>query len=151
MGFVLSEMGREYYEEIDKRKDGGRKFDYIFDIYYLGLLVGFSLSRLGNESDLENEDFIKNYPGNYDNISNIISGLLIDAEMRRRDIKKEDRNSIEKLIVELISKRALGLSDEGMNKLNLYSAGGMNYIKDHIPKTEKLEIFLVNVYKEINL
>lgn len=150
MAFILSKNGREYYKQINNRKDGGKTFDYMFDIYYFGLLVGFTIGRLGKDSDLENEEFIKNYPGNYENISNIISGLLINAEMKRRDIQKEDRNSIERLIVELISKKTLGLSDEGIKLLNLYSAGGMNFIKDNIPLTDKLETFIVNVYKEIN-
>lgn len=150
MAFILSNNGRNYYETINHRKDGGKKFDYMFDIYYLGLLVGFSIVKLGDKSNLEDEEFIKNFPGNYESISNLISGLLINAEMKRRDIKKEDRNSIERLMVDLISRRALGLSEEGTQLLNLYSAGGMNYIKDNIPLTDKLETFVVNVYKEIN-
>lgn len=150
MAFILSNNGRNYYESINNRKDGGKKFDYMFDIYYIGLLVGFSIIKLGDESDLEDEEFVKNYPGNYESISKLISGLLINAEMKRRDIQKKDRNSIERLIVDLISKKALGLSEEGMNLLNLYSAGGMNYIKDNIPLTDKLETFIVYVYKEIN-
>jgi len=150
MAFILSNNGRNYFESINNRKDGGKKFDYMFDIYYIGLLVGFSIIKLGDESDLEDEEFVKNYPGNYESISKLISGLLINAEMKRRDIQKKDRKSIERLIVDLISKKALGLSEEGMNLLNLYSAGGMNYIKDNIPLTDKLETFIVYVYKEIN-
>lgn len=83
--------------------------------------------------------------------TNLIIGLLINAEMERQSIQKEDRDSIQKLILRLIENNSSTmLSVSGLKLLNSYATGGMNVIRESIPKTSELEAFLVLYHDLIN-
>jgi hypothetical protein len=58
---------------------------------------------------------------------------------------------VEKLMLQLIDHMSVTkLSQKGIELLNLYAAGGTNYIYDNISVTQELELFLVNYFELIN-
>lgn len=151
MGFVLSEKAIEYFKSVDLRKDGGAKFKIMFDVYYLCLMMGLHQRKLGSLDQLKRDAFIDYYPEVYRDKAELITGLLIDAEMDRKAIHENDRKSIEKLMLHLIDHMSVTkLSSKGIEQLNLYAAGGINHIFDYIPNTQELEIFLLRYYELLN-
>ncbi|MCL6597497.1 MAG: hypothetical protein K6T81_02010 [Alicyclobacillus macrosporangiidus] len=124
-------------------------FQYDFDAYYLCLMAGLHFRRLGKPEMVGNA-FIDHYPGAYVDAAQSIAGLLIDAELDRQQIL-QTRDSIEKLIISLLDLRSKTfLSDEGMNLLNRYAAGGLELIRDRIPPTPDMEVFLVHYHNLLN-
>ena len=148
MGFKLPKEAREYYKSIDQKE---KKFKLIFDKYYMCLIMGLNNKKLGRQDEYESADFIEGYPQPYLEKSHLIIGLLINAEMERQGIDAEDRSSVENLILQLIdTDSSTKLSEKGMELLNRYAAGGMDIIRDYIPKTGDLEVFLVAYHRLIN-
>jgi hypothetical protein len=151
MGFILSDKALEYYKAVNNRKDQGPKFTIMFDIYYLVLMMGLNNRKLGSPDQIKNSPFIDYYPEVYRDKAELIAGLLIDAEMVRKGIRPDDRKSVEKLMLQLIDHMSITkLSQKGIELLNLYGAGGTNFIHDNISITQELELFLVNYYELIN-
>ncbi|WP_214875256.1 hypothetical protein [Exiguobacterium sp. CH10] len=148
MGFKLPREAREYYKLIDQKEN---RFKLLFDKYYLCLLIGLNNNKLGKQSEYEIADFIEGYPQSYTGKFPLIIGLLINSEMERQGINAEDRSSVEELILQLIeTDSSTKLSEKGFELLNSYAAGGMNIIKDNIPKTGDIEIFLVAYHRLLN-
>ncbi|TCI72203.1 hypothetical protein EVJ22_05970 [Exiguobacterium sp. SH0S7] len=148
MGFKLPREAREYYKLIDQKE---KRFKMMFDKYYMCLIMGLDNKKLGRQEEYENADFIEGYPQPYQDKSHLIIGLLINAEMERQGIDAEDRASVESLILQLIeTDSSTKLSEKGMELLNRYAAGGMNIIRDSIPKTGDLEVFLVSYHRLLN-
>lgn len=149
MGFKLPKQARNYFKYIDEL--GTNRFKYLFDKYYLCLMLGLDYGMPGKEDEVEKEDFIDRYPEQYVDKGDLILGLLISTEMERKGINVEDRASLEKLMLGLIDiNSSTKLSEKGMELLNLYAARGMSIISEKIPKTKELEVFLVHYYKLIN-
>ncbi|WP_180896539.1 hypothetical protein [Priestia megaterium] len=148
MGFKLPKEARNYFKLMDQKDN---KFKIIFDKYYLCLMVGLCNEELGKQDEYESADFLEGYPQSYADKSPLITGLLINAEMDRQGINSEDRISVEGLILQLIDNdSSTKLSEKGMELLNRYAAGGMNTIREGIPKTSELETFLVHYHRLIN-
>jgi hypothetical protein len=151
MGFILSEKALDYYKAVNNRKDQGPKYTIMFDLYYLVLMMGLNNRKLGGPDQIKNAPFIDYYPEVYRDKAELIAGLLIDAEMVRKGIKPDDRKSVEKLMLQLIDHMSVTkLSQKGIELLNLYAAGGTNFIYDNISITHELELFLVNYFELIN-
>jgi hypothetical protein len=151
MGFILDDHGTEYYTAVNLRKDQGPKFNVKFDVYYLFLMMGLKLRKLGSPEQIKRDAFVDYYPEVYRDKAELIAGLLIDAEMVRKGIEPNNRQSVEKLMLQLIDHMSVTkLSSKGIELLNLYAAGGANYIRDNISSTSELEVFLVSYYKLIN-
>jgi hypothetical protein len=140
---------RDYFRLIDDQ--ASHKFKYLFDKYYLCLMIGLQNVELGKEEDIENAEFIDHYPEPYADKAELITGLLINAEMERQCIEPDARESIQSLILKLIDNNSpTKLSMYGNGLLNSYAAGGMNIIRENIPKTNELETFLVFYHRLIN-
>lgn len=144
MAFHLPKDSREYFKHLLKRSDRGACFDALFDVYYFCLLVGLDRQTLGKETDVEAEKFIDGYISDYQNQAEVLAGLLIGAELSRKDIQKDDRDSIEKEMLRILDDRSpTRLSEEGMTALNLYAASGFNFIREELVPPQNLEEFLV--------
>lgn len=151
MAFRLPKGVREYHDMVNNRTDGGVKFKYLFDFYYLCLMLGLDKAKIGPKENLESGEFVDDYPDPYKNVSEIVAGLLIDAEMRRKDIAPQDRTRIENLMLGIIDQFSLtGLNQEGLDLLNRYAVTGFEEIHTNITKTSELETFLVHYYQLFN-
>lgn len=144
-GFQAPKDSRDYFRHLLKRSDGGgARLDTLFDQYYLCLMVGLDRRVLGRDDELESDRFIERYPSDYQNQADVIAGLLINAELHRKDIHKEDRSTIEREMLTLLDHQSsTRLSDEGMQLLNRYAAAGFKAIRDEILPPQSLEEFLV--------
>lgn len=144
-GFHAPNDSRDYFKHLLKRADGGgARLDTLFDQYYLCLMVGLDRRALGREDEMESDRFIERYPSDYQNQSDVIAGLLINAELHRKDIHKEDRSTIEQEMLMLLDHQSpTRLSDAGMQLLNRYAAAGFKVIRDEITPPQNLEEFLV--------
>lgn len=150
-GFVLSDKAIEYFKSVELRKDKGATFKVMFDVYYLCLMMGLYHRRQGAQEQISKSFFIDYYPEVYRDKADLITGLLIDAEMERKGIRETDRASVEKLMLQLIDHMSITkLSSYGMKVLNLYAAGGINYIHENITNTQELEVFLIKYYQLLN-
>lgn len=150
-GFVLADKAIEYFKSVELRKDQGPKFKVMFDVYYLCLMMGLHHRRQGHQDQISKQPFIDYYPEVYRDKSDLIAGLLIDAEMEKKGIQPTDRKSVEKLMLQLIDHMSVTkLSNYGMKLLNLYAAGGINHINENITNTQELEIFLIKYYQLLN-
>jgi hypothetical protein len=145
MGFQLPKDSREYFKQVIKRADGGARFDTLFDQYYFCLMIGLDRKVLSPEDELEPDRFIERYPGDYQPQADIVAGLLINAELERKGIEKDDRTSIEQEMLRVLDHQSPSrLSDEGMRLLNLYAAYGFKVIREEISSPpQTLEEFLV--------
>jgi hypothetical protein len=144
MGFQLPKESRDYFKHVIKRSDGGARFDTLFDQYYFCLMIGLDRKVLSSEDELEPDRFIERYPGDYQPQADIIAGLLINAELARKGIEKNDRASIEQEMLRILDHQSPSrLSEEGMKLLNLYAVDGFKFIREEISPPQSLEEFLV--------
>ena len=143
MSFIFPKHAREFFSSVDKQREGPTKF-IMFDQYYCCLMVGLDSRHLGRDNELEGEVFVNAYPEDYRAQADIIAGLLVDAELERRDILPDDRASIEGEMVRLLNPTSpTRLSDEGTKLLNLYAAAGFRLVRDRMMPPASLEEFMV--------
>lgn len=144
MSFQLPKESRDYFKHLLKRSDGGACFSTLFDLYYFCLMMGFSKKSLGSDTELEGDKFIEKYTSDYQNQADVIAGLLINAELTRKGIEKDDRSSIEHEMLRLLDHQSPSrLSEEGINLLNLYACSGFKAVRDELGPPQSLEEFLV--------
>lgn len=144
MSFVFPRNARTYFRSVDEARPGAPRFDNMFDEYYLCLMVGLDARRLGTDEDMESDKFYDSYPKDFQSQSDIIAGLLIDAELDRQGINSEDRASIEREMVRLLDPQSpIKLSEDGIRLLNQYAAAGFKIIRDKIIAPHSLEDFLI--------
>ena len=143
MAFQLPKESREYFKFLLKRSDGGARFDTLFDLYYFCLMIGLSRKTLGAESDLEPDKFVEGYPSDFQSHADVIAGLLINAELSRKGLEKDDRSSIEQEMLHILDQNSpTRLSESGIGLLNLYAGTGFRVIREEIPIPQNLEEFL---------
>ncbi len=133
MSFFFPRTARTYFKAItDGANELGTRF-IMFDPFYCCLMLGLDQRKLGNPDDVEADAFINSYPDHYKPQADIIAGLLIDAELERKEIGVQDRASIEKLMVNLLDQTsATRLSTEGLRLLSQYAAGGFELIQERM-------------------
>lgn len=147
MAFKLPKDAKSYFKLIDNQNDDHAKFKTYFDKYYLCLMLGLYQRELGLDEEVSKEVFVTNFIDDYKDKANIIIGLLIDAELERKEIKAQDRKSVEKVVLDLIDENApTNLSGHAIEQLNKYAAGGMSIIRDEVFPTADIEIFLSQYY-----
>lgn len=152
MSFKYPKQARKYFEFIDHKSGNRIKFKTMFDIYYICAMAGLYDAQLGENDMIESSEFIELYPSDYGSDTiNKITGLLIESEMRRQDIQKSDKDSIQKLILEIVEHRSpTSLSKIGVERLNQYAARGMQTIFENIAKPSNLESFMIQYYVLLN-
>lgn len=141
MSFRLSKEARQYFIRLEGKSTTG-KFSSFWDKYYLCLMVGFLNKKFGKEPPTSMEflrDFVQDYsPQRYQ-----IIALLISTELKRQGIKKDDKESIQKNILELIDhSKITGLSDEGQKLMNRYAQGGFEKIYEDIKQPYEFDVFI---------
>ena len=144
MSFKLPLGTREYFQRIDNARESEPKFDYLFDKYYLCLMIGLDKRRLGLPEDLESADFVLAYPQAYEGYADIIAGLLIDAELERNAISLHDQGAVESVVVNLLDPLSpTRLGADGHDLLNLYAAAGFSLIRASVYAPDELSNFLI--------
>jgi len=139
MSFVLHQGARSFFRSLIAPP----KF-LMFDAYYCCLMIGLDSRELGSVESLEAEVFINGYPDDFKAQSDIIAGLLLDAELDRKDIQAEDKVSIEREMVKLVDPTsATRLNSEGNKLLNLYAAAGFSKLQEKTMPPNSIEEFLV--------
>lgn len=135
---------RTYFKDIQGRTDGGARFEFDFDQFYLCLMVGLDDGKLAPETDLESAEFVKGYTSAYRPYAPVIAGMLVDAEMRRQGVPPT-KEAVQREILEIIEVGNGGtqLKDEATTLLSRYAARGFEIIREAIPHPRTLEDFLV--------
>lgn len=148
MSFHLPIDARTFFKSlIGTRETGATRF-LLFDAYYACLMIGLDVRKLGEESEVESDIFVAEYPDAYLTQSDIIAGLLIDAELKRKGIDATDRASVEDEMIRLLNPTsATRLSTIGDKLLDLYAAYGIQQIMDKMLPPSSVEDFLVGYGK----
>jgi hypothetical protein len=156
MSFVLPKGTRDFFGFDGQRafaRRGSLKRDatgrfLLFDAYYCCLLLGLDSARLGDAADLEAISFLTPYPEAYKGQSEIIAGLLVDAELRRLGIDADAREDVEGKMVELLDLVSPSrLSAKGDELLNLYAVSGFDRLQNGMLEPENFEDFVVAYHR----
>ena len=137
MVFRLSDDAKKYFSKLDERV-ADTKLDLImFDKYYACLMLGlkrYSIAPTPDSIGKLGEPFLANdagYPGPYKGIGDMVAGLLIEAELKRKKIGYKDREEIETQTTSLLEPHSpVRLSEQGIKLLNRYAAKGFEIIRE---------------------
>ena len=143
MSFIMTKEARSFFHNITSP----HKF-LMFDAFYCCLMVGLDARKVEDASALDADPFIAGYPDDFKARGDIVAGLLIDAELDRKDIAAEDKISIEREMIRLVDPTSpTRLSVDGDKLLNLYAASGFAILKDHMMPPGSIEEFLVAYHR----
>lgn len=143
MSFVMPTAARSFFHTITERTVPGARY-IMFDTYYICALLGLEARKLGAKEDLDSDRFIEHYPEDYKQQADFIAGLLIDAELDRKNIDVLSKVAVEREMILLLDpSNSIGLSSDGADLLNRYAAGGFTMIEQEMTKPAKLEDLLV--------
>jgi hypothetical protein len=99
--------------------------------------------ELGKDAT-ESAEFVKGYPSDYASAAPIIAGLLIDAEVARKGISLDERDSVEKEILKLLDPQSpTSLSLQGEQLLDAYAAAGLAIAREELGQPDDLASFLL--------
>lgn len=141
----MSKKARDYFEELNKSKHG--KLKWQFDFYYLCLMAGFINVDI---SESKGEEFVDEFPSAYVAQREQIIGLLISTEIKRNHIDIENRERIERQMLQLVKPDSPSrLSSKGEQRMNEYAENGFKLISDKIPDPPNLDTFLTCYYERI--
>jgi len=143
MSFVMPTAARSFFRTITERGVPGARY-IMFDTYYVCLLLGLRERRLGAADQLDPDRFIDNYPEDYRSQADFIAGLLIDAELDRKDIDLSNKQSVEREMILLLDPSSpTGISGTGSEFLNRYAVAGFERLQREMMPPAKLEDLLV--------
>ena len=136
MVFRLSDAAAAHFSKMDTRV-GSSKIEFLkFDMYYACLMVGLLRHSIIQEPDTVSElgeTFLPSdvgYPGPFKGAADLIAGLLIEAELERKNIGHKDRAEIESQTTSLLEPNSpVRLSERGIKLLNRYAAGGFELLR----------------------
>ena len=144
MSFHFPKDGRSFFKALLGARDSSAARFLMFDAYYACLMVGLDARKLGQDEEVEGEPFLPGYPEGFQSQSDILAGLLIDAELVRKAIDASDRASVEDEMIKLLDPASpTRLSAAGDKLLDLYAAFGMRVIQDKLLPPARVEDFLV--------
>ena len=147
MSFVMPKGAKTFFQSIPTIREGVTKF-IMFDQYYACMMVGLDARRIAPEEELDGDVFLNAYPEDYRAQADIIAGLLIDAELVRKGIGPEDKDSIEREMISLLNPTSpTRLSTDGNLLLNRYAAEGFRIVRDTMLAPANLEEFLVAYFR----
>ncbi len=146
MSLRLPNTAAEFFVHVPEYPLTGVRFMDI-DKYFACLMLGLRAGELGREEDLATPTFLAygaGYPDAYKPAADFVSGLLVDAEIRRNNINPNDRDQIEGETVKLLQPRsAMGLSEKGIDFLNRYAARGFEHLQAEMGAPRSLEVFFL--------
>lgn len=127
------------------RRDAQKWFEDLklpldFDGYYFCLVAGYCAVRPVSFERSAGVDVIRDFPGIYALRRHLLVAGLINAELADKGIRTDEVSSVKGLIAQLVS--STGLSDHGAARMNDYSSGGFEELRDRMDKPRALETFL---------
>lgn len=129
MSFRLPKKCRTYFDPLTGKEKN--KLEYLFDGYYLSVLVGMAQAKIDSKPELEASEFIDEYPASYKESGDYIAALLIATEVKRIPVNISNADELEKLMTSLVDSHSkTRLSSEGVTRLNKYASRGINVILD---------------------
>jgi len=154
MSFRLtSEMAR-FFANIDQSTIKGTQFLKI-DQYHACLMLGLRAAEITPEETKFIDPFLGSggkYPEPFAPFDTYLLGLLVEAEIRRRDLDIKDRDLVEQETVRLLDPNSpFGLSEKGLALMNRYAAKGFELLRARMGPPQGVETFLVsyaNLWRE---
>lgn len=143
MPFQLRQGTRDWFRHIKG------DFDVKFDMYYFCLIAGLLEGEKRKVSSDKTSELVSNFPGPYREKGRYIIALFLSRELRSLGVNFSDRETLHSQISRLIDSRATSrLSSEGMRRMNEYSYGGLDVIKEWFEEEpQSLEEFLPRYYR----
>lgn len=150
MSLRLTHEAATFFSHIRSTTTHGVRF-LDMDMFYACLMLGLKSGEIGSNEDFR-EPFLAagaKFPDPYQTVNPYVAGLLIEAEIRRKNVNPQDRDLIESETVKLLDPHSpIALSDVGIEFLNRYAARGFEKLRDRMSAPRSLEVFLVK-YGEI--
>lgn len=135
--------------------DGKNAIKTKFDLYYICLMLGLSTGRKSDprQDGRAAPEFIRNFIDDYKPSQQLITGLLIVAEINMLGIDLSEKDAVRKEIRKLVAPNSpSGLSAIGEDALDKYASGGFDYLnskRDQKPfHTEEFLRDYVNIIRE---
>jgi hypothetical protein len=100
VNFTLPAKARPFFKTLGEQRSPRW---LMFDSWYVCMLVGVRDRALGSKDELEDAYFFDRYPEEYKAQADFIAGLLIDAELDRKGINVNDKASVEREMILLLS------------------------------------------------
>lgn len=147
MSFRLTEEMARFFANIDQSTIKGAQF-LKMDQYHACLMLGLSVAEIAPEETNFMDPFLGSggrYPEAFAPFDTYLQGLLVEAEIRRRDLDLKDRDLVEQETVRLLDPSApFGLSDQGLGLMNRYAARGFELLRTGMGPPRSVEAFLVS-------
>jgi hypothetical protein len=141
MAFRLRKKTREWFSDLERRKE----FALDFDMYYLCLMAGLATGRkmsLANEQE-ETTELVSNFPGVYREKGRLIVALFLSRELKAMGVETHERAALNRSIAKLVDPEVAHLSDGGVKEMNKYSYGGFDVLTEWFgEKPHTMETFL---------
>lgn len=146
MPFQLRQGTRDWFKHIED------DFDLAFDMYYFCLMAGLVEGERTKVPSDKTSELVSNFPGGYQKKSRYIIALYLSRELQSLGVDFTDRETLHDQISSLIdSMRPSRLSPEGMRRMNQYSHGGLDIMKEWFSdKPRSIEEFLPHYYRYIS-
>jgi hypothetical protein len=143
MPFQLRLATRDWFRHIED------DFDLAFDMYYFCLVAGLVEGERTAVDNHKKSELVSRFPGDYQEKSRYIIALYLSRELQSLGVDFTDRKTLHNQISSLIdSMRPSRLSPEGMRRMNQYSYGGLDVVKEWFEeKPRSLEEFLPHYYR----
>ncbi|MCO6185213.1 hypothetical protein [Rhizobium sp. L1K21] len=145
MSLRLTEDAASFFSKIDSQPIKGVRFLDI-DKFYACLMLGFRYAQLASDPSLMPAFLAAGakYPDAYQPYDSYLLGLLVEAEIRRRNLDPKNRDLIEQETVKLLDPHSpLGLSEDGIRFMNRYAAKGFEILRDAMAPPRSVDDFLV--------
>lgn len=129
MAFRLREDAERWFSEIDGRGPIKTKFD----LFYFCLMAGFAAGRYEDISQdhIYTREIVDYFIEPYKKSKNLIIGLLVITELKKRGVSMSEKNSVREVLVKLVtSSSSTGLTESGLRAINSYASGGFEVISE---------------------
>ena len=161
MRFSISKQAQKFFLDIfpsegshRDRSNDKNKFETQFDVYYCCAMLGMAAVQV-DESTIDLNELVENYPKSYIDGRAQIAGLLVATEMKRQGIDVQT-HKLEEMMLRYLCDNNTMLSDEGIKALNAYALRGYQLIHDFpleqkpTSREEFLEAFnmAIQIYQE---
>lgn len=153
MSFVIE---KKIFESVKRFVNPNGAIQTVWDIYYLGLLLGFAHGS--SQKINERHDFIKKFTKDYESQQWNIITLMLVTHAENFGIKLNEREEIMSLVRKLFDSNSYSKLSEnyaeissdqknGIDLLNDFANKGINLINDHIGFAGEPHHFLMSYYK----
>lgn len=143
MPFELRQGTRDWFTHIKG------DLDVKFDMYYFCLIAGLLEGEKRKVDSDKTSDLVSNFPGPYQEKGRFIVALFLSRELRSLRVDLSERETLHNQISRLVDSLAPSrLSSEGMRRMNEYSYGGLDVLKEWFEEEpQSLEEFLPRYHK----